>query len=183
MSGVSHIYLVPREKVSAINWVLPTTPTSFDEMVTLEALTGESATTAVALSGTNTKFMKVEFKRGSAELNYSVQGEKGCHSLNAVLSIARNGFKKAPLGFFTYALNESFVMIAVLENGESHLLGDMNHGMEMDDSNNSATSGAANTDPNTVNFSFEWATNFPMIFGSDFDADKGTGINGIVKAE
>lgn len=176
MSGVSHIYLVPRSKVTGINWVLPATPTSFEEMVTMAAKSDASGK-AVDLASSN-KFSKIEFRKGHAELTYNVQGEKGGHSLKANLVIERNGFVKAPMGFYASALNEEYIMIACMNNGEYHLLGDMQSGMEMADDATS-TSGRAVTDANMITFSFEWDCNFPQIFGAAFDPENGTGVNTI----
>lgn len=177
MSGVSHLYYVPRNKVASINWALPASATSLEDIVTLAKTTGGTAVNAIDLAS-STKWSKLEFRQGHAELTYTVQGEKGGHSVMAKLSIERNGFTKKPLGFYTAALNEEYVMIAALNNGEYHLLGDMQHGMEMAD-DGSATSGKATTDANLINFNFEWQTNFPMVFGDSFDPEAGTGLDTI----
>ena len=181
MSGVGTIYFVPRDKVTAINWSLPAAPASYEEFVVMEAITGGSPNHAIELT-TGSKFSKMEIRLGMANLDYTVQGEVGSQSYRAALTIDRGGFKKNALGLHQMLLNNDVLIVAKLNNGDFHLLGDMDHGCELD-TNSTGTTGKAVTDASTLTFSFVWDTNSPQIFGDQFDAEKGTGINGLDIAE
>ena len=181
MSGVGVIYFVPRDKVTRINWELPVAPASYEEWVTMEAATGGTPTHAIELS-TGAKFSKLEIRLGMANLDYTVQGEAGGQSWHAALTIDRNGFKRNTLGLQSMLLNNDVLIVAKMNNGDYHLLGDMYHGCEYD-TNTAAVSGKAVTDASTNTFSFVWDANCPQIFGDQFDPENGPGINGLDVAE
>lgn len=166
MSGVKTLYFVPLDDVESINAVHPATLTSFDDYVTI----GSSSldTKAVTLA-TGKKFAKIYCSTDMGELKYALQGSRvGNRSFKATLEVFHPKFKKQLLGFLSAMANAEMLVIAHLNNGEYHLLGDMEHGCILSDGLE-ATSGKAATDDNGATLQFEYQTSQKQIFFDGWD--------------
>ena len=108
----------------------------------------------------NTKrFYHIYCSRDLGELKYTLQGPTGARSMKATLEIYHPGFKPKLLGMVSSTMNSELIILVRLNNGDIHLLGDKNRGVEYGD-NPELSSGKAVTDNNggTLNFVFDTPT-------------------------
>lgn len=173
MSGVKALYYIPKNDVTAINAVLSQTKTSFTEYVEIgsTAMAGQAFTCA-----TGKGFAKLYCSKDLGELKYTVQGSGvGSRSMKAHLEVFHPNFKRKILGFLGTMINQELIIVAVMNNGDKHLLGDMERGAQIADGVE-ATSGKAVTDQNGATLQFEWDTPMPQIFYPEWspeDANNG----------
>lgn len=171
MSGVKTLYFCPKDDITAINAVLAQTKTTFTDYVEIgsSSMEGKAFTAA-----TNKGFAKVYCSKDLGELKYTVQGAGvGSRSLKAHLEVFHPNFKKKILGFLGTMINQEIIVVAVLNNGEIHLMGDLERGAEIADGVE-ATSGKAVTDQNGATLQFEWDTPMPQIFYSGWSPEDTT---------
>lgn len=172
LSGVRAIWVANKNDVAAINAVLAATVTDLANMVTLDTsgLTNKHAIECVEGKG----FVSVYCADDMGELKYATQGTiTGCKSLKATLDIYHPGFKRVALGALAYFNNQEAVIVAKLNNGEIHLLGDMDRGAKLQDGME-GTSGKASEDDNGVNFIWEYNCPAPRIFDDGWDPKDAT---------
>lgn len=174
MSGVKHVYFIPKNDVTAINALRPSSKTTFSDYVEIGSSTMSSKAVTVP---TGKGFAEIYSAKDLGELKYTTQGSAlGSRSFKANLEIFHPKFKKKMLGFLGTAINQELVLVVLLNNGEYHLLGDTQRGAEVADGVE-ATSGKAVTDNNGVTLQFTWDTPFPQIFYDGWDpTDATTGL-------
>lgn len=174
LSGVKTLYLCPVSHVTAINAVRAASITSVEEFVTI----GSASLADLAIEcATGKGFVKVFSAKDMGELKYASQGElAGCRSFKATLEIFNPGFKRKVLGLLSYLNNEEVIIVAKMNNGEYHLLGDLDRGAILA-SGSEMTSGKAATDNNGANPTFEYDCAAASIFWEGFDPTSAT--NGI----
>lgn len=171
MSGVKTMYFIPKKDVNAINAVLATTKTTFTDYVEIgsSAMEGKAFTCA-----TGKGFAKLYCTKDLGELKYAVQGTGvGSRSMKATLEVFHPNFKRKILGFLGTMINQELIIVAVLNNGDKHLLGDLERGAQIADGVE-ATSGKAVTDQNGATLQFEWDTPMPQIFYEDWNPEDST---------
>ena len=158
--------------VAAINAVLASTVNDLASLVTLDTsgLTTDHAIECVTGKG----FAGIYCADDMGELKYATQGTiNGCKSLKATLDIYHPGFKRVALGALAYFNNQEAVIVVKLNNGEIHLLGDLDRGAKLQDGMES-TSGKASEDDNGVNFIWEYNCPAPRIFTEGWDPKDAT---------
>lgn len=171
MSGVKTMYFIPKNDVTAINAVLAGTKTTFTDYVQIgsQAMEGKAFTVA-----TNKGFAKLYCVKDMGELKYTVQGTGvGSRSLKAHLEVFHPNMKRKLLGFLGTMINQELIIIVVQNNGEIHLLGDLERGAEIADGVE-ATSGKSVTDQNGATLQFEWDTPMPQIFYPEWSPEDST---------
>ena len=171
MSGVKTMYFIPKNDVTAINAVLAASKTTFTDYVQIgsTAMEGKAFTAA-----TGKGFAKLYCGKDLGELKYTVQGSAvGSRSLKAQLEVFHPNMKKKLLGFLGTMINQELILVVVLNNGEIHLLGDLERGAEIADGVE-ATSGKAVTDQNGATLQFEWDTPMPQIFYPEWSPEDST---------
>jgi len=174
MSGVNTVYVTLKDHVSAINATNPEIIQTFADKVTI----GSSAMNKQAIETKTAKgFVSIFSAKDLGELKYTPQGSIiGCKSMKANLEIFHPGFKRKLLGFSSTAMNEELIIIVKLNNGEYHLLGDIDRGAELADGSET-TSGKATTDNNGATLMFSYDTPAPQIFYEGWNPnDETTGI-------
>lgn len=172
LSGVRALWVANKNDVEAINAVLASTVTDFATMVTLDTsgLTTDHAIACVEGKG----FAGIYCADDMGELKYATQGTiTGCKSLKATLDIYHPGFKRVALGALAYFNNQEAIIVVKLNNGEIHLLGDLDRGAKLQDGME-GTSGKASEDDNGVNFIWEYNCPAPRIFSEDWDPKDAT---------
>lgn len=122
---------------------------------------------------TGKRLFRLQVKKGSAELKYELQGESGSRSLKVSLECHILGFLKTVLGFMAATANQEMVLLAKTRNGDWHLLGNEDEGVEYDSA--SATSGKTGTDPNGADVTFTCDCDAPTIYMGDIDSLKTVG--------
>lgn len=158
MSGVKTIYYALKDDLASYP-TLPDTRNSFEDFSTLDgSITMKSGK----------RFFKFQCEKDLGELKYEPQGAAGGKSLRATLEIFHAGFKAKILGFLAATLNEEVVILAKLNNGEVHLLGDADRGAEIGDGTTS-TSGKALSDQNGVTLFLTYDTPTSQIYTGDLD--------------
>lgn len=167
MSGVNTLYFARKKDVVAINALRPASTATYSDRVVIgsSSMSGKAVTFA-----TGKGFAKMYCSDDLGELKYVLQGPSGCRSMKAQLEIFHPGFKEKILGFLGSHLNEELIVVALLNNGEYHMLGDKNRGAKIADSTE-ATSGKAVSDPNGATIHFEWNTPAPQIFFEGWNAE------------
>lgn len=167
-SGVKTMFFCPRAHITAINAVAPDASTSqvATDMVTI----GSSSLTTKAITCAEGKgFYRVHCTEDLGELKYASQGDiPGTRSWLASLDIYHAGFHRAAIGFMSWLVNAEVVVVCQMNNGEWHLLGDIDRGARLR-SGSEMTSGKASTDNNGINPIFEYTTGWPKIFWNGFD--------------
>ena len=167
LSGVKALWITTKQDIEAINAVKAAIVTDFDKLVTLDT-SGLTNLKAIACK-TGKGFAAVYCADDMGELKYATQGTMtGCKSLKATLDIYHPGFKRVALGALAYFNNQEAVIVAKLNNGEIHLIGDLDRGAKLQDGMES-TSGKASEDDNGVNFIWEWNCPAPQIFTDGWD--------------
>lgn len=111
------------------------------------------------------KFFKLYSKRNAAELKYAIQGEAGSRSIKATLEIYHPSFRSKILGFMAATMDREMVMLVKTANGDYHLLGDADNGVEYDSAE--ATSGKAVTDANGATITLSHDMQAPTIYKGD----------------
>lgn len=171
MSGVKTMYYIPKSDVTAINAVLAEIKTSFTDHVQI----GSSAMEGKAFTvKTGKGFAKIYCTKDMGELKYTVQGAAvGSRSLKAHLEVFHPNMKKKLLGFLGTMINQELILIVIQNNGEIHLLGDLERGAEIADGVE-ATSGKEVTSQNGANLIFEWDTPMPQVFYPEWRPEDST---------
>lgn len=173
-SGVKTAYFCPVKDILAINATHIPNPTSLDDFVTI----GSSTLTRQAITCKPGKgFVKVYSADEMGELKYAQQGDiPGCRSWKGSLELFHPGFKRTAIGFMAYINNQDVVVVAKLNNGQYHLLGDIDRGAKLA-SGNEMTSGKEATSNNGINPVLEYNLGRQQIFWDGFDPnDPTTGI-------
>lgn len=180
MSGVKTMYICPKDDVTAINAVLAASKTSFADYVEIgsASMSGKAFTVA-----TGKGFAKIYCAKDLGELKYTVQGSGvGSRSMKANLEVFHPNFKRKILGFLGTMMNQEVIIVAVLNNGDKHLLGDLDRGAEIADGVE-ATSGKAVTDQNGATLVFEWDTPMPQVFYEAWNPEDATNGLPLIGAE
>ena len=171
MSGVKTMYFIPKNDVTAINAVLAASKTTFTDYVEIGSTAMEGKAFTVA---TGKGFVKLYCTKDLGELKYAVQGAGvGSRSMKATLEVFHPNFKRKILGFLGTMINQEMIIVAVLNNGDKHLLGDLERGAQIADGVE-ATSGKAVTDQNGATLQFEWDTPMPQIFYEEWNPEDAT---------
>lgn len=171
MSGVKTMYFIPKSDVNSINAVLANTKQNFADYVEIgsSAMVGKAFT---VISGKG--FAKLYSAKDLGELKYAVQGAGvGSRSMKATLEVFHPNFKRKILGFLGTMINQELIIVVVLNNGDKHLLGDLERGAQIADGVE-ATSGKAVTDQNGATLQFEWDTPMPQIFYAAWNPEDAT---------
>jgi hypothetical protein len=149
MSGVKNIYVTLKSGVATFP-KLPAVREHYEDFAVLEG--------NITMKN-NKKFYHIYSSRDLGELKYTLQGPTGARSLKANLEIYHPGFKSKLLGMVSSTMNNELVILARLNNGDIHMLGDKDRGVEYGDSAE-LSSGKAVTDNNggTLNFVYDTPT-------------------------
>jgi len=163
MSGVKNVYIAFKDNIATFPQ-LPNVREKFEDFAVLEG--------AIAMKPQK-RFYHIYCSRDLGELKYTLQGPTGARSMKATLEIYHPGFKSKLLGLVSSTMNSELVILARLNNGDVHLLGDKNRGVEYGD-NAELSSGKAVTDNNggTLNFVFDTPT-AQIYAGNNIDAITG----------
>jgi hypothetical protein len=165
------MYLIPKRDVTAINAVLAASKTTFTDYVEIGSTSMEGKAFTAA---TGKGFMKLYCTKDLGELKYAVQGAGvGSRSMKATLEVFHPNFKRKILGFLGTMINQEMIIVVVLNNGDKHLLGDLERGAQIADGVE-ATSGKAVTDQNGATLQFEWDTPMPQIFYEGWNPEDST---------
>lgn len=111
------------------------------------------------------RFFKIEIKKGSGELKYTVQGESGSRSFKSTLQIYSPALRAQLLGFMAATANQELVILAQTANKDWHMLGDEFEGCEYE--SGEATSGKVGTDNHGADITFYTDTAAPTIYKGD----------------
>lgn len=161
--GVHRLLFVPKMDVEAINATIASQPESFEDYVVVgsEAMTEKAVTLK-----SGCEFAEIYNQRNLGELKVTVQGTtNGNRSFHVSLEVFHPGFRRKVLAFLGIAANLEFVLLAKLENGEWHMLGDLDRGAIISDGAE-ATSGKAATDQNGATLQFEYDCPMPRVMFS-----------------
>lgn len=176
MSGVKNVYISLKDNVASFP-TLPSNRTSYEDFAELEG-------NIAMVNGK--RFYHIYCSRDMGELKYTTQGTFGGKSMKANLEIYHPGFKARLLGFIASVMNSEVIILARLNNGDIHMLGDADRGAEIGE-NVEATSGKAVTDNNGATISFVYDTTTSQIYCGTMDNligqssnldDEGGGGNG-----
>jgi len=162
MSGVKNVYIAFKTDIANFP-KLPNVREHYDDFAVLEGnLTMKS----------NKRFYHIYSSRDLGELKYVLQGPTGARSFKATLEIYHPGFKSKLLGLVSSTMNSELVILARMNNGDVHLLGDRNRGVEYGDSAE-LSSGKAVTDNNGGTLNFVYDTPTAQIYIGDIDSITG----------
>lgn len=114
------------------------------------------------------RFFKIEIKKNSAELKYTLQGESGSRSLKASLQMYTPALRSNVLGFMAATANQEMVLLCQTANKDWHMLGDGDEGCEFE--SGEATSGKAGTDAHGADLTFYTDTAAPTIYKGDVNS-------------
>lgn len=114
---------------------------------------------------TGKRFFKIEIKKKSAELKYTLQGESGSRSFKSSLQIYSPALRAQLLGFMAATANQELVILCQTANKDWHMLGDGDEGCEYE--SGEATSGKAGTDAHGADLTFYTDTAAPTIYKGD----------------
>ena len=120
MSGVKNVYISLKDNVAQFP-KLPTNRTSYEHFAVLEG-------NIVMVNGQ--RFYHIYCSRDMGELKYTTQGTFGGKSMKANLEIYHPGFKPKLPGFIASVMNSEAIILARLNNGDIHMLGDEDRGAE-----------------------------------------------------
>jgi len=164
MSGVKNVYIAFKDNIASFP-SLPNVREKFEDFAVLEG--------TIAMKPSK-RFYHIYCSRDLGELKYTLQGPTGARSMKATLEIYHPGFKPKLLGLVSSTMNSELIILARMNNGDVHLLGDKNRGVEYGD-NAELSSGKAVTDNNggTLNFVFDTPT-AQIYAGNNIDAITGT---------
>lgn len=166
MSGVKNVYIALKEDVASLP-KLPASRNSYEDFAVLEG-------NITMVNGK--RFYHIYCSRDMGELKYTTQGTFGGKSLKANLEIYHPGFKPKLLGFIASVMNSETIILARLNNGDVHMLGDNDRGAEIGDSVE-ATSGKAVTDNNGATLNFVYDTPTAQIYTGEMDTLTGQSTN------
>jgi len=127
----------------------------------------------------NTKQNSIEMKSGKrffkfytsdelGELKYTIQGQPGGKGFKANLEVVHPGLKASLLGFMASTMNQEIVILVKLNNGEVHMIGDLDRGIVPSDGVE-ATSGKAMGDQTGATLQYSWNTNNACIYVGEYD--------------
>ena len=171
ISGVHRLLFVPKDDIEAINAVIAAQPDEFADYVTIG---NDAMVQRVVTLKSGCEFAEIYTQKNLGELKYAVQGTMtGNRSFHATLEVHHPGFRRKILGFLGIAANLEFVLLAQLENGLWHLLGDLDRGATIADGAE-ATSGKASTDQNGATLVFEHDCRLPQILFDGWSPDNET---------
>lgn len=102
------------------------------------------------------------------ELKYAVQGPAGSKGFKANLEVFHPGLKSTLLGFMASTMNRELVLIVKLNNGDIHVIGDLDRGV-LPSEGVEATSGKATTDSNGATMQYAWNTPTAQIYMGEWD--------------
>ncbi len=122
------------------------------------------------------RFYHIYCSRDMGELKYTTQDTFGGKSMKANLEIYHPGFKPKLLGFIASVMNSEAIILARLNNGDIHMLGDEDRGAEIGD-NVEASSGKAVTDNNGATISFVYDTPTAQVYTGEMDSLIGQSTN------
>lgn len=167
-SGVKTLFFCPRAHIDSINAASPAANAS--QTATDYVTIGSASISGLAISCKEGKgFYRVHCTEDLGELKYASQGDiPGTRSWLASLDIYHAGFHRAAIGFMSWLVNAEVIVVAQMNNGEWHLLGDIDRGCRLR-SGSEMGSGKAATDNNGINPIFEYNTGKPKIFWEGFD--------------
>lgn len=111
---------------------------------------------------------KVYTDPDNAEMTYESQGEKGSKSKKAKLDIKIPGLRAKVLGFNAAIQNAELVILALLNNGEWHMMGDKDRGADLDDDKTTSGKGASASSGSELSFTYDTA--IPQIYTGDIDS-------------
>ncbi len=171
MSGIKTMYFIPKRDVVTINAVLAQEKQTFTDYVQI----GSNAMEGKAFSVKEGKgFAKIYCSKDLGELKYTVQGAGvGSRSLKARLEVFHPGMKRKMLGFLGTMINQELIIVAIKNDGDIHLMGDLERGAEIADGVE-ATSGKEVTSQNGATLIFEWDTPMPQIFYPEWKPEDNT---------
>ena len=158
MSGVKNVYISLKDDVASLP-KLPSNRNSYEDFAVLEG-------NITMVNGK--RFYHIYCSRDMGELKYTTQGTFGGKSMKANLEIFHPGFKPKLLGFIASVMNSETIILARLNNGDVHMLGDNDRGAEIGDSVE-ATSGKAVTDNNGATLNFVYDTPTAQISTGEMD--------------
>lgn len=115
------------------------------------------------------RMFKIQTKKDSAEIKYTLQGESGSRSFKATLEIFSPVVRAALLGFITATANQELVLLCKTRTGDWHLLGDEDEGVEYESAE--ATTGKTGTDANGATLVLSTNCAAPTIYKGDNIAD------------
>jgi len=171
MSGVKTMYFIPKNDVTGINAALAASRTTFTDYVQIGSSSMEGKAFNVA---TGKGFAKIYCAQDLGELKYTVQGAcVGNRSQKAHLEVFHPGFKRKILGFLGTMINQEMIVVCVLNNGDIHLLGDLERGAQIADGVE-AGSGKAVTDQNGLTLQIEYNTPMAQIFYPEWTPEDAT---------
>lgn len=119
---------------------------------------------------TGKRLFRLQVKKGSAELKYTLQGESGARSFRAALEANIPGFRSAVLGFLSATANKELVLLCKTRSGEWNLLGNEDEGVEFD--SGEALTGKAGTDPSGADVVFAIDVDSATVYNGDVDSLK-----------
>ena len=119
-SGVKTIFIAMHPDIATFP-SLPVARTAFEDFAELEG-------DIVMVQGK--LFKKIYVSKDMGELKYKPQGKTGSRSFRASLSVFHPGLKAKLLGLVASMMNSEFFILALLENGDIHVLGDKYRGAE-----------------------------------------------------
>lgn len=111
---------------------------------------------------------KVYTDPDNAEMTYESQGEKGSKSKKAKLDIKIPGLRAKVLGFNAAIQNAELVILALLNNGEWHMMGDKDRGADLEDDKTTSGKGASASSGSELSFTYDTA--IPQIYTGDIDS-------------
>jgi hypothetical protein len=158
MSGVKNVYIAFKADVATFP-ILPNVREHYDDFAVLEG--------NITMKPSK-RFYHIYCSRDLGELKYTLQGPTGARSLKGTLEIYHPGFKSKLLGLVASTMNSELVILARLNNGDVHMLGDKNRGVEYGDSAE-LSSGKAVTDNNGGTLNFVYDTPTAQIYVGDID--------------
>jgi hypothetical protein len=163
MSGVKNVYIALKEDVATLP-KLPNVRESYEDFAVLEG---------TITMKPNKRFYHIYCSRDLGELKYTLQGQTGSRSLKGTLEVYHPGFKAKLLGLVASTMNSELLILARLNNGDVHLLGDKDRGVEYGDSAE-LSSGKTVTDNNGGTLNFVYDTPAAQIYFGDLDAITGS---------
>jgi hypothetical protein len=171
-SGVKTLYIALHDDVDLLP-TLPNTRTHFEDFAVLSE--GGDGPNHLIKMKAGKRMFKFATTKDLGELKYTVQGTSGGKSFNANLEVVHAGMKEKILGFMASVMNRELILLAKLNNGDVHMLGDKDRGAEFGDTAE-VTSGKAVSDQNGATINFTYDTPTAQIY-------KGDNIDSLLVAE
>ena len=168
MSGAKAVYVSLHEDVKSFP-TLPLTRTSYANFAELNEggiMLGTKDHSIEMKPGKN--FIKFYSGKNLGELKYAMQGVSGGKSFQANLELVHPKTKSDILGFLGATMNRELVLLVELFNGDIHMLGDKDTGVEYGDSIE-VTSGKAKSDQSGATINFVYDTPTAQIYLGDIE--------------